>query len=140
MQEDWNSIGGQHFKFISLDVGKKCESEEKRKDAELELIHSNDSVVYNIPRATPREGAAFLPHGAERPREAREGGALTPVKAEKNKYKKGGPVRETTKLFCPKETPPVSPLTGRGAPLVFSAKGFVRLNSLFFIFILHFYY
>ena len=52
MQEDWNSIGGQHFKFISLDVGEKCESEEKRKDAELELIHSNDSVVYNIPRAT----------------------------------------------------------------------------------------
>jgi len=46
----------------------------KRKDAELELIHSNDSVVYNIPRATPREGAA-----------------LTPVKAEKTNIKKADP-------------------------------------------------
>ena len=74
MQEDWNSIGGQHFKFISLDVSEKWESEKKRKDAELELIHSNDSVVYNIPRATPREGAA-----------------LTPVKAEKTNRKKADP-------------------------------------------------
>nr|AOH77110.1 putative GIY-YIG homing endonuclease [Dunaliella salina] len=48
MQEHWNSIGSQHFKFISLDIDEKWENEEKRKDAELELIHLNDSVVYNI--------------------------------------------------------------------------------------------
>ena len=30
MQEDWNSIGGQHFKFISLDVSEKWESEKKK--------------------------------------------------------------------------------------------------------------
>jgi len=69
MQEDWNSIGGQHFKFISLDVGEKWESEDRRKDAELELIRSNDSVVYNI---------------------------LIPVKAEKSKYKKAVCFRDIT--------------------------------------------
>jgi len=48
MQEHWNGIGSQHFKFICLDVNEKWRNEDKRKDAELELIHLNDSVVYNI--------------------------------------------------------------------------------------------
>jgi hypothetical protein len=37
MQEDWNSIGGQHFKFISLDVSEKWESEKKKNEKMLNL-------------------------------------------------------------------------------------------------------
>lgn len=69
MQQDWNSIGSQHFKFISLDVDKKWENEEKRKNAELELIRFNHSVIYNI---------------------------LTPVKKEQYKYKKAVRFRDIT--------------------------------------------
>jgi hypothetical protein len=46
-------------------------------------------------------------------------GALTPVKAEKNKYKKGGPVRETTKLFCPEGNPAREPPSRGGGHLWF---------------------
>jgi len=69
MQQDWNSLGSQHFQFISLDVHEKWANEEKRKQAELELIRLNKSVVYNI---------------------------LTPVKAKKNQYKKPVRFKDTT--------------------------------------------
>ena len=61
MQEHQNSIGSGYFKFISLDIDEKWANEDIRKEAELELIRLNESVVYNI---------------------------LIPVKEQKHKYKK----------------------------------------------------
>jgi len=69
MQEHWDNIGSQHFKFISLDVSVKWENEEIRKNIEFELIRLKDSVVYNI---------------------------LIPVKEQKHKYKKAVRFRDIT--------------------------------------------